>query len=129
MLQLRSLLRPVQLSSGSRALHLPPRLRPPPLLASRPPNAFTAPQGRGFASFRDTLMSITSRIADPFISSVFDTINRNEAIGLRLEKFSKRFPDWIGPAAFIEGCSGALQVLFDITNNRCCAAPFACTAP
>jgi hypothetical protein len=77
---------------------------------------------RKFSSFKSTLTSITSSLVNPFISSVFKAIRRNETLESRLAQFSKHYPDWEGPAAFIEGCGSALQALMELTNSRCRAA-------
>jgi hypothetical protein len=65
---------------------------------------------------------MANSLIGPLISSVFKAIRRNETLELRLEKFSKYYPDWEGPAAFVEGCGTALQALMQMTNNRCCSA-------
>jgi hypothetical protein len=117
-LNLRPMLRLSQSPLASLA-RLPLRLRAPRPSMRRPIHAVAGYQGRTFASFRDAVTMITSALAKPIISSVFNSIQTNEAIGLRLHKFSKRFPDWEGPLAFVEGCGCALQALMEMTNNRC----------
>ncbi len=117
-LNLRPMLRLSQSPLASLA-RLPLRLRAPRPSMRRPIHAVAGYQGRSFASFRDAVTMITSALAKPIISSVFNSIQTNEAIGLRLHKFSKRFPDWEGPLAFVEGCGCALQALMEMTNNRC----------
>ena len=108
MLSLRSVLRVAGLTRLS--IPNPPHLRPLHGAGS---------QRRSLSSFRETLMSAASSIANPFIKRAFKLIHRNEVLEQRFKKFSQVFPDWEGPEAFVEGCGGALQALMELTNNRC----------
>ena len=111
----------LQLRGAVRALCRAPLSRCPPAPAAPPrhvPPAAAALQARHFASLKSTLASMAGSVADPFIASVFKAIRRNESLELRLAEFSRRFPDWEGPAAFVEGCGSALQALMELTNSR-----------
>jgi hypothetical protein len=99
-----------------------------PVSITPPHAALQRPLRREFSSFRESIhsgmVSLAGTVANPIIASVFNAIRRNEAMELRMQKFSKHFPDWEGPVAFVEGCGGALQALMDMTNNRCTLLPW-----
>ena len=98
---------------------LPLALAPPRTPAQPPLRRGAGREVREFSSFRESMLSLTGSVVNPVIASVFNAIRRNEALELRMQKFSKHFPDWEGAAAFVEGCGCALQALMDMTNNRC----------